>query len=1077
MQHEFPSNSPAESFLWSEWRTDVDGYSVFGYKKIHVMRGHAYGKTEALIRQHQGIWNRTVLLEEPHRSRDRKHDCSYTASFLSLQVPEETADRTAAIGPNEFEVKFSIKQHDCVCGCQIAGGSSFQVFSRIGVFLPQRISFSGTDSSATSGYYQLFESIISRCTVEDHFTNLYSVRCGFHVASFSAYDLTQAMYCLNTSFVVDYEHFDAFSELRLPHMDMLRIRVPIAFSREKAVFPHRAGRQSPLPGRRYKFVQLPTDTYHNYVTCFVSSKYGRNLRALGVDRENPAATLSADNGNVEAEGTLESNGVVALSAGYSTYGVWRERFASWDAYSSNALVPSTLSSALEHMFSMHREFNERRSRIRAVNPADGYYCGDTSLTDISKSSPQARKVGVSVPFDELHVIHALGRSPESSRGSDSFNHNLNAVHNTHTTSYSVSRLLEMNGFNNNRTRRDAVTDYFTFDRERMFSKWTGLGNKFLSNLQVLSKASIETNFTNQTNSEATTQLRQSTLVIDLVLSGESHMRYLWDYVARVYFAHKGDFSFMAQKHNDVRFFRELDFRHRLFIPTACLSLKKINSETIKSPNADDSNVDAAADTAGMAVNATRIKAVVMQFGAWDIDTFPVRGTMDNPDRGLLQFLSVLNDTISDRTQAVHQEIKSAVAGQTGADTLSSAVHVQSLHLIIVNLFPHFPKIYSNATGGWKNNFAINAVNQKLFQMLLKLLVPLQRKQLEQLEQLNHSRGGTGPLKSDSHLVNISRMLSNRYSAHKLLTSFAFPFSKLKVTLVNAFEMMANNNEFASGVCGDHSLCHIGNNDESEGGYTRLQAGLVGMNIIMQAVYDGNDDFSVPEVYVQSLKDTSLGGVDVGLSSNTQTATVDSNYDVDLVISQERMNALLYEEKSTEFSELSVICITPSDGENSADADVYNECYLIINGLKQLIPDQKTLFYMIRNRMENCLSQTQLIPTVPDAIDEADKTDDDNNLRSGSVDVMVEEYSSQYSSNMSAQKQALLNHASMICDRRVGFQAIIRSKTRSDIADIASVYTMYSAMPPFANTSSSLCVQAINDADHRDGHYGTLYIFI
>jgi hypothetical protein len=952
MRTYFPPGSAAENRLFEDWKTDVDGHNVWIYKRVNFMRGSIYGKTMNLMAQVPGIWNRTVLTEPQYLQVDRKHDCSYEVSFLSLQVPTnvQASLRTTELHKlprpapgDEFEVLFNIRQFDCVSKCQVLGGSSFQVFTRFGVFLPRNMRTQAqpgsNDNSNPLLMYQLSQSIIAKCYIDDHFSNSYTVRCGFNVHSFLPYSLQNAMYCMNASFTVDYEHFDAFSELRLPHQSMLRIRIPATPHAQDTINVVNSNSASGKVPTRYRMLQVPMDKYHNYVTCF-----------------EPIHT-NGNNGGNSIEATASSEQGVSFLPHYSSYGVWREVFTppseispssmqSTDVSTANTQapvysIPSRLPETLDRVFDLHRQFLVNRAAMAAINPSDLHYCGNTSLVDDSQSTKPKRKIAV-LP----------------------------------------STLDNIASLNNQESR---VSTAFMFERRREFVQWTGIGNKFLSKEHVL-RVSEDNK-------------------MDLLLIGESHMRYLWDFIARLYFFHKGDFSLLSQKHQDVIFIKEAIFLHRLFIPTLSDSLDDVTELMTKYYHGARGYNLNQQDMPNFHYywysNAT-IKTVAIQFGAWDLDTFPVRGTMDSPSRGLPRFMSALLYNVEMRTRQVDED----TMRHRGKDGAKSTVG--PVHLLILNVYPHYTKVGHNVTGGWKNNFAIQAVNQKLFQMMIKFLDP--------------------------------KEVHGPYSPHKLLTTFDLPAARMKITLFNAYEMMIQHAELFSGVCGDHTLCHIGDAGEQAGGYTRLRSGLVQINMMLLAAFDS---VHVPQTYDKEAFNSGAAELlypeSVAKGAAAVNATKDKNIDIDKVRTQERIDELFLE-RPQEYRESTIICVNQT--ADAPNPSRYAECYLIINGLKQPFPDEETLFYTVRTRLEQCISQTLFIPASAAAVPSADFTD------------------------------ALMNESAIICDNMVGFGAIDFSKTKHDIQHISALFPMFSMKPPLFNHSAhSYCAMAVNDADYRDGAFG------
>jgi hypothetical protein len=830
-ENSIPTGSVVELGLFSEWTTKVNGYTEYDFNDIHEMRGRAFRKSLDLMLSLPPLWNNTAMT-----AAKRRNDCSYWVSFHSI-LP------LAAHNEYEFESIFTINQYDCLSKTSVLGGSSFEAYSRLGLWFP----------SKAKDYFQLDKSIITGCSIEDHFNSTYTMRCGFNLGHLANTGVAgtaaiqdRAMFCMNSSVVLQFEHFEAFSESRLPGIELILYRVPVsqlaAHTTEIVVdgVPH-----------IYRVVQFPVDRLQSNVMCFEPlSGSGRRLRKRKL---------------------LEAK-VVAVRSELVRNGQWLEEFGS---VSNNV---GELNASTSRVFDLSFEFSKRRADIAVQNPSDSFYCGNADAT----TEPRAYRDSLqqtTIPNHNIHELAALSSSP------------------------------------------------FRFDRRRLFSSWKQLwpihGIGGLHSIKALMPSFVHS-MTKHTR---------------LYLVGESHMRYAWDYVVKLYFEGES-MSKLGKKHIDVEDIREFVFKHRLFIPTVTDELVSIHKSTILQRE--------------QANNYSTTVAV--QFGTWDLDVYPARNMMDSPTRGLPLFVRTVQELIVNRS----------IMCEKLAQGLSNEV-MNELHVVIVDVFPHFHKPKATTVGGWRNNAVITAVNQKLWKMLVSMLETLAS---EHNAQSQHDT-----------------IAGLRQALRQTITSYLFASAKMKVTLVQANANVMNPiGEFSPGVCGDHSLCRteFWDRPNMEEGrivvFEAMQSGIVIMNAVLSAVYYANDEFS----------------------RSSSTSEIFSNY--------------------TEFD----ILRHPGPVESH---------YLILNGQRRLIPDDDTLQYLIRNRLEDCIQQTHIVGIVANR----------ENVFNGIVDT---------------------------CDKKFGYQAIKQASKgeMNHIVEGHPVYTMKSSVSLGNAASSSYSKCFASDFESDNGEY-------
>jgi hypothetical protein len=771
-----PTNSSFESELFSGWSTDVDGFMHFGYVDVNHMRERVRDKSQQLTQAYPSLlWNQSNLLDynkHAPAASQRTNDCTYMASFQSLQIP-------SAMNAYRYELLLSVNQSNCLSGTSVRGGASFDVNSRFALF-----------DADDSSYYRLKTSVITKCSVEDFFDDSYMVRCFFNVDHLSGpsaaehspankTELESNLVCFNTSVVVDYEHFEAFSDFRKAGANSIRHRVPVARIVARGVDITIVNTKE----EKYTYLihELPADNLQNFVVCFapkVSSDlrpHRRHLRSADSRKNLTPQRMHRKLFNPNTEGAA---------------GLSRKR-GQWVEHYPYSHFHSGLSAPLMEIFNLSYVFNLKRAEIAQMNPSDLFYCGGTS---------------------------ALAPAAEQ-----------------YLTNLRRTILLSANN------ERGEIAG-LRLDRHRPLSKWTG-GNRLLSSKLVKSVSRYT----------------------QLIFLGESHMRYAWDYVVGLYFPEsEATLKNLKQKHLDVDTLAEVSLKHRLFIPNIAKELLAIHHDTVRS--SDFSN--------DRTVQQQQQVAVVVQFGTWDLDVYPARNLMDSPTRGVSKFVDSIRELILTRA-GLMRDMKFNEA--------TPPVNMKPLHVIFVDTFPHYSKNGPTGAafaGGWRNNPVVAAVNQKVFRLLTEMLVT----QLRSLQAEDDIPG------------------AEYYSMTQLTTEFSFQRSAwLKITLIQAYNVLSSNSEYMVGVCGDHTLCRQDSDDGSGEKFSALQSGLVVLNTILRAAY----------------------GVNISAAED------------DIV-----------------FDELDIVGVI--------DANQKLLHYLMLHGMLWKIPDTETVQYLVRNRLESCIRQTHSI---------------------------------------------------------------------------------------------------------------------
>jgi hypothetical protein len=162
-----------------------------------------------------------------------------------------------------------------------------------------------------------------------------------------------------------------------------------------------------------------------------------------------------------------------------------------------------------------------------------------------------------------------------------------------------------------------------------------------------------------------------------VLLGESHMRFMWSWVAYTYFDAQSKYlNTLERKHNDVSFYH-LNLTQKYFVQPIVRYLNKLHCQTATSATSNDS------------------VTITLQTGSWDLANMPLRAVFNNP-----------------------LEVPSLIDAIRRMQERGCSAHIS---LVIVHTMP-FPRCHVNDTScrgsqGWRNNYAVAALNHHLTSQL------------------------------------------------------------------------------------------------------------------------------------------------------------------------------------------------------------------------------------------------------------------------------------------------------------------------------------------------------------------------
>ena len=164
-----------------------------------------------------------------------------------------------------------------------------------------------------------------------------------------------------------------------------------------------------------------------------------------------------------------------------------------------------------------------------------------------------------------------------------------------------------------------------------------------------------------------------------VFIGPSHMRFDWDYLAKLYFMRDVDIiANLTQFHSTTHLIEDFFFEAKDFSEEVASQLLLSARLPIATDHGKFNNV------------------IIIQTGTWDISHIPLRNFINNPDDGANVLVSAIETVIDSR--------------------LDSSVDL--LHLVVITTFP---QLHYTEEKGWHNNYVVQAANSYFEGLLLNML--------------------------------------------------------------------------------------------------------------------------------------------------------------------------------------------------------------------------------------------------------------------------------------------------------------------------------------------------------------------
>lgn len=202
---------------------------------------------------------------------------------------------------------------------------------------------------------------------------------------------------------------------------------------------------------------------------------------------------------------------------------------------------------------------------------------------------------------------------------------------------------------------------------------------------------------------------------DIVMIGESHMRYNWDFLYYIYFS--DTILNLPHKHESNFVLPYFIYESIIFYDNTATTLLKHTNITAKLTS-----------NKGM-------KTIVVQSGTWDLAAWSPRNVNFNLKRGWRYLINALDFIIVSREKL----LKSTTP----------------LHIIILDTSMQLRGEQNYKSKGWRNNYAIPATNQFFFLELLKML---------------KSRNNYESINTDSNFIQSYKFI-NSYLKISIINSF------------------------------------------------------------------------------------------------------------------------------------------------------------------------------------------------------------------------------------------------------------------------------------------------------------------
>jgi hypothetical protein len=181
-----------------------------------------------------------------------ERDCDYWAELDALTIHHKDEEDATVL-----DVVFHVHQFRCLSSTAIQGGAAIDALSVAGIYTTTSDNWNCSNSDTV---FRLSQLTTIRCSVDDLFDNNYRVHCS--VSVHGKLSTVRPIICLNTSLSLQFEHYDAYSELKITNQSL-------SYS-----IPSRNGSQISdnfmkiLHSIGYDVVQYLVDDANNHIICF-----------------------------------------------------------------------------------------------------------------------------------------------------------------------------------------------------------------------------------------------------------------------------------------------------------------------------------------------------------------------------------------------------------------------------------------------------------------------------------------------------------------------------------------------------------------------------------------------------------------------------------------------------------------------------------------------------------------------------------------------------------------------------------------------------------------------------------------
>jgi hypothetical protein len=799
-----PWNSTAEDGMFKHWSTHHEPFHWRMGNERYI--DYAINNNAKVRKWFPPIWDRRFYLAVSGEDAEGVNwkdfgpgmvsvevDCVYGIVLEDVRMGADEPTHEQTSEPihrfeEDIEFVFRVRQGECVSKTDIVGGASIESLA-VFAFYQQHAS-----KHAHLSVLSHIES--TRCFQEDLFNNEYLLHCHVNVpnGTHPHKEHPQAALCVNASFILEYEHYDAFSELKYP-VNTLNYLIP-ANSTQFANISGNSSRHS---------------EYRDNINVQLIQK----LKQLGYSLAIPAKEGLPRNNSHHVYCVLPT----ARDGGTSRL------------FPGSHNVSESASPSVVGFWSQHQELDV--ISIDAIVESGDVFPFTAAATSSDKSDTKD-----SINRDEVLRLHNFKLDGAS------IVVNMFPPRRTHRYIHAPHR---------EPTDDVGLTAYMPYDQFRFCTQ----------------------------HINAVTYL------------GESHLRYIFDFNLQYYYNKEFDLGRLEPHHMTTYAMKTNGMIHewQVFAHYAAeelVSSARQANEPIQTSPAED---DPVTGQPTYKHAYTPMRTIIVQTGTWDLVHWPLRNYMDNVAKGVDTFTVALETIYKERVEAVHKQG-------------SSKRVIALLHLIFVDTMVHLRYGHNLFSEGWRNNFAIAAGNQKLFDVVLAFV-----------------RNHTAAAHSDS---------LHPFDYRELFVTYTLPEANIKISLFNSASMLFSRGTHNGAVCYAHSLCRNRN------GMFTITQGLVMMNALNQFMCGAHvmtDALSVHNNTVQSL------GAEESDELKLLSKVIEV-YGRRILDSSSHWKANQYEELDIVFH---VSDSGPSIHNATTDNRVY---YLISKGFRRLIPDKPTRDWLI-----------------------------------------------------------------------------------------------------------------------------------